>query len=63
LVAPTKKRFIAAPHENRNCRLLGISMGSALAMTISWSVHKSILWAILHGVCSWLYVIYYAVIS
>jgi hypothetical protein len=40
----------------------GISMGSALAMTISWSVHKSILWAILHGVCSWLYVIYYAVI-
>jgi hypothetical protein len=38
----------------------GIGLGSALAITISWSVNKSILWAILHGVLSWLYVIYYA---
>jgi len=33
--------------------------GSALAMTISWSQWHSILWAILHGICSWFYVIYY----
>lgn len=39
----------------------GISFGSALAIAISWSANKSILWAILHGVLSWLYVIYYAV--
>ena len=38
----------------------GISFGSALAIAISWSAHKSILWAILHGVLSWLYVVYYA---
>jgi hypothetical protein len=38
----------------------GISFGSALAITISWSVNKSILWAIVHGFLSWLYVIYYA---
>lgn len=38
----------------------GMSFGSALAMVISWSVNKSILWAILHGVFSWFYVIYYA---
>lgn len=38
----------------------GISFGSALAIAISWSANKSILWAILHGVLSWLYVIYYA---
>jgi len=38
----------------------GISFGSALAITISWSQNHSILWAILHGVFSWLYVIYYA---
>ena len=38
----------------------GISFGSALAIAISWSVHKSILWAIIHGAFSWLYVIYYA---
>ena len=39
----------------------GISFGSALAMVISWSQHQSILWAILHGILSWFYVIYYAV--
>jgi hypothetical protein len=38
----------------------GISFGSALAIAISWSVNKSILWAIVHGIFSWLYVIYYA---
>ena len=39
----------------------GVSLGSALAIAISWSVHKSILWAIIHGIFSWLYVIYYAI--
>jgi hypothetical protein len=38
----------------------GVGMGTALAITISWSVHKSILWAIVHGFLSWLYVAYYA---
>ena len=38
----------------------GIGLGSALAVAISWSLHKSILWAIVHGVLSWFYVIYYA---
>lgn len=39
----------------------GISMGAALAMTCSFSVNHSILWAISHGVLSWAYVIYYAI--
>jgi hypothetical protein len=39
---------------------VGIGFGSALAITISWSVNKSILWAIIHGFMSWVYVIYYA---
>ncbi|MGH9509485.1 MAG: hypothetical protein ACRD2Q_11465 [Terriglobales bacterium] len=38
----------------------GISFGCALAIVISWSQNKSILWAIVHGFLSWLYVIYYA---
>lgn len=38
----------------------GISFGSALAIAISWTTNHSILWAILHGALSWLYVIYYA---
>ncbi len=37
----------------------GISFGSALAITISWSVNKSILWAIIHGCFSWFYLLYY----
>jgi hypothetical protein len=39
----------------------GVSFGSALAMVISWTANKSLLWAIVHGLLSWLYVIYYAV--
>jgi len=38
----------------------GIGFGTALAIAMSWSMNKSILWAIFHGICSWLYVIYYA---
>lgn len=45
----------------REAARAGITMGSALAITISWSLHKSILWAIIHGFFSWLYVIYFAV--
>lgn len=39
----------------------GITFGSALAIAISWSQHQSILWAMLHGFLSWLYVIYFAI--
>ena len=38
----------------------GISFGTALAIAISWSANKSILWAIVHGLLSWIYVIYFA---
>lgn len=38
----------------------GIGFGCALAMTISWSLHHSILWAVSHGLCGWVYIIYFA---
>ena len=38
----------------------GVSFGSALAIAISWSQHHSIIWAIVHGFLSWLYVAWYA---
>ena len=38
----------------------GIGLGSALAVAISWSLHKSIVWAIVQGFFGWFYVIYYA---
>lgn len=44
-----------------NAATVGIGFGTALAITISWSGNKSILWAIIHGFLSWIYVIYYAV--
>jgi len=47
---------------NNNVVYQGLSMGSALAICISWSVNKSILWAMLHGILSWFYVIYYAIV-
>lgn len=40
----------------------GISFGSALAMVISWTANKSLLWVIVHGLLSWIYVIYYALV-
>jgi len=33
-------------------------MGTALAMILSYTQNHSILWAIIHGVLSWLYVIW-----
>lgn len=39
----------------------GISFGSALAMVISYTAWHSIGWAILHGIFSWFYVIYYII--
>ena len=37
-----------------------VSFGSALAIAISYTANHSILWAIIHGILSWLYVIYFA---
>ena len=39
----------------------GFTLGSALAVVLSWLHNGSILWAVLHGVCSWGYVLYVAV--
>ncbi len=37
----------------------GIGLGSAIAVAISWSFHKSVVWAVVHGFFGWFYVIYY----
>lgn len=38
----------------------GIGLGSAIAVVCSWERNRSILWAILAGMLSWVYVIYFA---
>lgn len=34
-------------------------IGMAIAVTISYSINKSVYWAILHGIINWFYVIYF----
>lgn len=36
----------------------GVGLGTVIAVVISWSRNHSILWAIIHGILGWLYVIY-----
>jgi hypothetical protein len=36
----------------------GVGLGTIIAVVVSWSRNKSILWAIIHGILGWLYVIY-----
>jgi hypothetical protein len=38
-----------------------VLFGCSLAICISRSLHKTISLAVLHGILSWVYVIYYAV--
>ena len=47
--------------DNKEVVKTGITFGSALAIAVSWHTNQSILWAILHGFLSWLYVVYFAV--
>lgn len=36
-----------------------IGLGSIIAVVASWSRNKSILWAIVHGLMGWIYVVYF----
>ena len=38
----------------------GIGLGTVIAVVCSWHRNRSILWAILAGILSWFYVIYFA---
>jgi hypothetical protein len=39
----------------------GIGLGSVLAIVVSWERNKSVLLAFLHGIFSWLYVLYFVI--
>ncbi|WOF42746.1 hypothetical protein KNJ79_16495 [Sphingopyxis indica] len=51
----TERRVIVQKEVIRN----GVGFGSALAIAISFTTHKSVLWAIIHGLFSWFYVAYF----
>lgn len=52
---------IKMKHDAKTNIRTGISLGSALAMIISYVNWHSIGWAIVHGLLSWGYVIYYLI--
>jgi hypothetical protein len=37
--------------------------GTIIAVAISWTRNKSVLWAIIHGLLGWLYVIYALIVG
>lgn len=59
------ERSVSAMQENNKIEMVeksvktGITFGSALAMVISYTNWHSVGWAVIHGLMSWLYVVYY----
>jgi hypothetical protein len=47
-------------YQTREVIQTGAGLGSVIAVVCSWERNKSILWAILAGILSWFYVIYFA---
>ena len=41
----------------------GVGLGTIIAVVVSWSRNKSILWAIIHGILGWFYVIYVLIVG
>jgi len=45
------------------CLSVPYLLGSMLAVALSWEANHAVLWAILHGLLSWFYVIYYVIVN
>ena len=51
--------FLERGKDARTVVKSGITFGTCLAMVISYSTWHSVGWAIVHGLLSWVYVIYF----
>ena len=49
---------LIARREDQTVVKYGVGFGSALAMSVSFALNKSIFWAIIHGILGWIYVVY-----
>lgn len=38
-----------------------VTIGTVLAVIISWELHQSVILAVLHGLLGWLYILYCAI--
>lgn len=63
LIITMRKEIFIMEKQERAKKVVksGISFGTCLAMIISYTAWKSIGWAIVHGLLSWVYVIYYII--
>lgn len=52
--------LLAQVSQTGNVAQSGIGLGAAIAVVCSWQRNRSILWAIVAGILSWIYVIYFA---
>ena len=39
----------------------GVGLGSVIAVACSWQRNRSIIWAVVAGLLSWIYVVYFAI--
>ena len=39
----------------------GMTLGSTIAVAISWSAYHSVFWCVLHGCCSWLFIFWWCI--
>lgn len=46
-------------HSTSEATQAGIGLGAAIAIVCSWERNRSVLWAILHGILSWVYVVWF----
>jgi hypothetical protein len=40
----------------------GIGLGNIIAIVISWTANHSIIWALIHGLLGWIYIVYYVLL-
>jgi len=52
---------LATPDSTKaNITIVGVNLGTVLAVVLSWDMSGSLLYAFFHGILGWLYVVYYA---
>jgi hypothetical protein len=59
--APTQNQSVVEINKGSVVIRKGMTLGTVIAVVASFSVNHSVLWAVLHGILSWVYVIYYAI--
>ena len=55
----SERHKINVTWDDQGRAIYGASLGSMLAVTISYGINHSFWWALLHGFFGWLYLIYY----